>query len=77
MWCVFCCVCGVCGLCFVCCEFVVLLPVGEFAFNVEITIKEILKNANDASVRYFLEVDLNYPVHLHDDHRDFPFAPTK
>ena len=25
----------------------------------------------------FVEVDLNYPVHLHDDHRDFPLAPTK
>ena len=54
-----------------------MLPVGEFAFNVEITLNEIVSTPNDASVGYFLEVDLNYPVHLHDDHRDFPFAPTK
>ena len=54
-----------------------MLPVGEFAFNVEITLNEILNTPNDASVGYFLEVDLNYPVHLHDDHRDFPLAPTK
>ena len=53
------------------------LPVGEFAYNVEITLNEILNTPNDASVGYFLEVDLNYPVHLHDDHRDFPLAPTK
>ena len=54
-----------------------MLPVGEFAFNVEITFNEILNTPNDASVGYFLEVDLNYPVHLHDDHQDFPLAPTK
>ena len=54
-----------------------MLPVGEFAFNVEITLNEILNTPNDASFGFFLEVDLNYPVHLHDDHRDFPLAPTK
>ena len=54
-----------------------ILPVGEFAFNVEITLNEILNTLNDASVGYFLEVHLYYPVHLHDDHRDFPLAPTK
>ena len=26
---------------------------------------------------YFVETDLSYPTHLHDDHRDFPLAPTK
>ena len=54
-----------------------MLPVGEFAFNVEITLNETLNTPNDASVCLFFEVDLNYPVHLHDDHRDFPLAPTK
>ena len=54
-----------------------MLQVGEFAFNVEITLNEIFNTPNDASVSYFLEVDLNYPVHLHDDHADFPLAPTK
>ena len=53
-----------------------MLPVGEFAFNVVIALNEILNTPNDASVGYSLEVDLNYPVHLHDD-RDFPLAPTK
>ena len=54
-----------------------MLPVGESAFNVEITFNEILNTPNDASVGYFLEVDLNYPVHLHDDHRDFPLPLLK
>ena len=49
-----------------------MLPVGEFAFNVEITLNEILNTPNDASFGYFHDIDLNYPVHLHDDHRDFP-----
>ena len=53
------------------------LPLREFALNVEITRKEILNTPNDSSVGYFVEVDLNYPVHLHVDHRDFPLAPTK
>ena len=54
-----------------------MLTLGEFAFNVEITLNQILNTPKDASVVYFLEVDLNYPVHLHDDHRDFPLTPTK
>ena len=54
-----------------------MLPVVEFAFNVEITLNEILNTPNEASVGYFLEVDLNYPVHLQDDHLDFSLAPTK
>ena len=54
-----------------------MLQVGEFAFNIEITLNEILNTPKDAPVAYFPELDLNYPVHLHDDHRDFPLAPTK
>ena len=53
------------------------LRVVEFTFNVETDINEILNAPNDASVGYFLDVDLNYLVHLHDDHRDFPLVPTK
>ena len=53
------------------------VPVGDIAFNMEIRLNEILKILNDSSVGYFVEVDLNYPVHLHDDHRVFPFAPIE
>ena len=39
--------------------------------------KKMSNTLNDASVGYFLEIDLNYPVHLHDDNRHFPLAPNK
>ena len=53
------------------------LPVADFAFNSEIPVQEILDTADDASIGYFAEVDLSYPPSLHDEHRDFPLAPTK
>ena len=53
------------------------LPVADFAFNTEIQIQEILDDADDASIRYFVEVDLSYRPSLHDEHLDFPLAPTK
>ena len=31
----------------------------------------------DFELGFILEVDLHYPDELHDDHRDFPHAPTK
>ena len=39
--------------------------------------KEILNTPHNAQVGYFVEVDLSYLTHLHDDHRDFLLAPTK
>ena len=53
------------------------LPVADFAFNIKIPIQEILDIGDDASIGYFVEVDLSYPPSLHDEHRDFPLAPTK
>ena len=53
------------------------LPLADFTFNTEIQIQEILDTADDASIGYFVEVDLSYPPSLHDEHRDFPLAPTK
>ena len=32
---------------------------------------------NKDSVGYFVEVDLNYPASIHNDHSDFPLAPEK
>ena len=42
-----------------------------------IPLSEILNTPDYAQVGYFVEVDLSYPTHLHDDHRDFFLAPTK
>ena len=48
-------------------------PLSEFAFNTEVTIQEVLDTPDNASVGYFVEVDLSYPLRLHDDRRDFPW----
>ena len=53
------------------------LLLAEFAFNTDIQLQEILDTADDASIGYFVEVDISYPPSLHDEHRDFPLAPTK
>ena len=53
------------------------LPVADFAFNTEIPIQEILDTADDASIKYFVEVSLSYQSSLHDEHCNFPLAPTK
>ena len=53
------------------------LPVAYFAFNTEVPIQEILNNTDEASIGYFVEVDLFYPPSLHDEHCEFPLAPTK
>ena len=53
------------------------LPVADFAFNKEIPIQKILDIADDASIGYFVEVNLFCPLIRHDEHRDFPLAPTK
>ena len=35
----------------------------------------ILNQSKDQEIGYFFEVDLHYPVNLHDDHDNFPLAP--
>ena len=37
--------------------------------------QRILNVADDASTGYILDVDLEYPKHLHDEHNDYPLAP--
>ena len=51
-----------------------LLPMGEFQWaNPELD--EVLTTPDDAPEGYVLEVDLDYPEHLHDAHNDHPLAP--
>lgn len=56
-------------------------PVGEYEWMEKeelATIDEawVLKQKEDQSYGYALEVDLEYPEHLHWEHRSFPLAPT-
>ena len=55
------------------------LPYGGFKW-VKVNnklINRILNESDNSLHGYFLEVDLNYPEHLHDYHKDYPMAPEK
>lgn len=55
------------------------LPLSNFRFLTQDEIKKLVitKIANDADYGYILEVDLEYPKHLHNLHNDLPFCPEK
>ena len=53
------------------------LQLGEFAFNTEITINELLITPNDSSVGYFAEVDLNYLLTYMMTTKTVPLPPPK
>lgn len=66
------------------------LPIGGYEWLSENTIKrdfntkdyqknvsKILNMTDDSDDGYIFEVDLHYPVELHDKHNDFPFCPEK
>ena len=48
------------------------LRIANFAFNAEIPIQDILDTAEDASIGYFVVVNLSCPPRLLHEHRDFP-----
>jgi hypothetical protein len=51
------------------------LPIGRFKWASGLQISDVLATPDDALEGYVLEVDLEYPKHLHDSHRDYPLAP--
>ena len=55
------------------------LPVGDFEWvpvNELESLKDIVARSSDTdSTGYMLEVDLDYPVRLHDRHNQYPCAP--
>jgi hypothetical protein len=52
-----------------------MLPVDGFKWASGLQISEVLAAPDDAPEGYVLEVDLEYPKHLHDSHSDYPLAP--
>ena len=54
-----------------------MLPVGGFTWCEDSPdfLNEILATPDDAAEGFLLEVDLEYPEHLHDAHNDYPLAP--
>ena len=54
-----------------------MMPRGNYRWNSEITVKQILETLEISNIGYFVEVDLKYPQHLHDLHNALPLAPEK
>lgn len=50
------------------------LPFKDFEWVDNLDI-DVTKIADDSKVGYILEVDIEYPKHLHKNHNDFPFLP--
>ena len=42
------------------------LPLDSYSWNATITLAEVLNTSDDSPVGYFVEVDLDYPIELHD-----------
>ena len=51
------------------------LPYGGFQWVENPENINVLNVADDSSIGYILEVDLEYPVELHDPHKDLPLCP--
>ncbi|XP_036142333.1 uncharacterized protein LOC105836820 [Monomorium pharaonis] len=53
------------------------LPYGNFRWVDDMSNFDVSSIALDSTTGYILEVDLEYPQHLHDAHADLPFCPTR
>jgi len=55
------------------------LPTGGFIFldDNELEVFGVTTKSYEDEMGYILEVDLEYPSHLHDAHNDYPLAPEK
>ncbi|XP_067205407.1 uncharacterized protein [Linepithema humile] len=52
------------------------LPYAKFRWVDDVASFDVMSVASDSATGYVLEVDLEYPVNLHDAHADLPFCPT-
>ena len=53
------------------------LLLDSFSWNETITLPKILNTSDDSPVRHFVEVDLVYPIELHNSHNDWLLGPEK
>ena len=53
------------------------LPYADFRWIDDVSNFDVSSIALDSPTGYILEVDLEYPQHLHDMHTDLPFCPTR
>ena len=53
------------------------LPFGNFETDTTTSLQTILETNDESPCGFIVECDLEYPDDLHDDHKDFPLAPTK
>ncbi|XP_067216675.1 uncharacterized protein [Linepithema humile] len=53
------------------------LPYAKFRWVDDVENFNVMSVASDSATGYVLEVDLEYPVNLHDAHSDLPFCPTR
>ncbi|KAL6438748.1 hypothetical protein ACFW04_004622 [Cataglyphis niger] len=53
------------------------LPFADFRWIDDISDFNISAIASDSPTSYILEVDLEYPQHLHNSHADLPFCPIR
>ena len=51
------------------------LPYSDFECVENLKNIDVLNVADDSSIGYILEVDLEYPVDIHDRHKDLPLCP--
>ena len=54
-----------------------LLPYAKFQWVEDAANFDASAIAPDSPTGYILEVDLEYPQHVHDRHTDLPFCPTR
>ena len=53
------------------------MPRGDYRWNSEISVKQFSETPKSCNIRYFVEVDLKYPQHLHDLDNGLPLDPEK
>ena len=53
------------------------LPCGNYKWRTDLTIDDILNADCFGGMGCFVEIDSEYPSHLHDHHNDLPLAPEK